>query len=223
MNTTEKINLCLEGMLNNTLYIPQIQRWVNRHNTGCSGMKFINHPGSVVDDVFQTYQFFDIQRDDIVLDIGANAGVFSMFVSPWVKQVYAVEPMMTETLRKNIALNDRKNIDFVDEALGDGVLNLSWQNCKSIKVHGRSLAYLINRCGGHVDFLKCDCEGSEWVIHEGELAGIRRIEMELHNLDGKHNMQDFTLMLKHAGFHMAIDVLRPDEIMMIHAWRVAFW
>jgi hypothetical protein len=28
--------------------------------------------------------------------------------------------------------------------------------------------------------LKCDCEGGEWLIQPEELAGIRRIEMELH-------------------------------------------
>ena len=33
---------------------------------------------------------------------------------------------------------------------------------------------------GGCDFLKCDCEGAEWGIDPADLAGIRRIEMELH-------------------------------------------
>ena len=28
--------------------------------------------------------------------------------------------------------------------------------------------------------MKCDCEGAEWLIDPEDLAGIRRIEMELH-------------------------------------------
>jgi hypothetical protein len=33
---------------------------------------------------------------------------------------------------------------------------------------------------GGCDFLKCDCEGAEWLIRPADLAGVRRIEMELH-------------------------------------------
>jgi hypothetical protein len=33
---------------------------------------------------------------------------------------------------------------------------------------------------GGCDFLKCDCEGGEWLMNPEDLAGIRRLEMELH-------------------------------------------
>jgi hypothetical protein len=34
--------------------------------------------------------------------------------------------------------------------------------------------------GGGCDFLKCDCEGAEWLINPCELQNVRRIEMEIH-------------------------------------------
>jgi hypothetical protein len=33
---------------------------------------------------------------------------------------------------------------------------------------------------GGCDFLKCDCEGAEWLIRPRDLDRIKRIEMELH-------------------------------------------
>ncbi|MGA2104944.1 MAG: FkbM family methyltransferase, partial [Methanoregula sp.] len=42
-----------------------------------------------------------------------------------------------------------------------------------------TLKDLIKIAGG-CDFLKCDAEGAEWLIRPQDLAGIRRIEMELH-------------------------------------------
>jgi len=57
---------------------------------------------------------------------------------------------------------------------------------------------------GGCDFVKCDCEGAEWLIDPADLAGVRRIEMELHLppicgrphaalLDAICRMFDFTL------------------------------
>jgi hypothetical protein len=42
-----------------------------------------------------------------------------------------------------------------------------------------SLRQILIIAGG-CDFLKCDCEGAEWQIQPEDLAGVRRIEMELH-------------------------------------------
>ena len=55
---------------------------------------------------------------------------------------------------------------------------------------GSSLTELINLCGGHVDFLKCDCEGGEWCVTKEELKNIRRIEMELHCIDN-HTHEEY--------------------------------
>lgn len=40
----------------------------------------------------------------------------------------------------------------------------------------------------------------EWSIQPHELKDILRIEVEVHNFDGKHKFRDFENMLVQAGF-----------------------
>ena len=128
--------------------------------------------------VYQDYVFDDIRRDDIVIDIGANIGGFSLPASRLSDNVYAVEPITTQELRKNISLNNA-NITVIESALGDGSeMNIDWHGTKR-NIKTMSLSQIIDFCGG-CDFLKCDCEGGEWFIKEEEIKDIRRIEMEYH-------------------------------------------
>ncbi len=152
-----------------------------------------------IGDVELDYSFEDMLPSDIVLDIGACIGAFSLKACRKAVRVYAVEPFMTAQLNRNIELNKVKNVIVFNTALGKGELNLKWGNMVR-KVKSMSLTEIINLCGGHVDFLKLDCEGGEWYIQPQELQGIRRIEAEVHNFDGKHKFRDFESMLVQAGF-----------------------
>lgn len=93
-----------------------------------SGEKY--HVSRFIDCVRQVqedYLFDDIMKDDIVIDIGANIGGFSIPASKKARHVYAVEPMTTEMLRENIWLNNVKNITVLDIALGNGCENkIEW-------------------------------------------------------------------------------------------------
>src|SRR4030067_1933481 len=161
--TTYKISLkerfleFLERNLDKLLVIPAFQRYVNRKANNRYGSTFITHHWNAeIDDVFIQYKFYDIQLTDIVLDIGANVGAFSLFVSKFTKRVFAVEPMLYNILNVNIFKNDRRNVFALPYALGEGTINISWEGCKNKLIEGKSLKELINICGGHVDFLKCD-------------------------------------------------------------------
>jgi len=111
-----------------------------------------------------------------------------MFVSKFVKHVYAVEPLWQDILIKNIKLNNIQNITVIDKALGNGIINVTYNRKRTLV--GSSLTELINLCGSHVDFLKCDCEGGEWCITKDELKNIRRIEMEVHDIDN-HTLEEY--------------------------------
>lgn len=216
-----KERLCVIGekVLDEFLKIQALQRYVNRRANNKYGSHFVNYHGnSVIDDVFSDYRFNDIRKGDIVLDIGANVGAFSLFVSRMVKHVYAVEPMLTDILKQNVSLNKADNITVLDEALGKGMLEIPWVGCKPRKIMGKSLGDLIKVCGGHVDLLKMDCEGAEWSIEPHELAGIRRIEAEIHNFDGKHDLNDFLKMLDDSGFKYDYSSPRSG-ILFVHAWE----
>ena len=124
------------------------------------------------------YRFDDIRRDEIVIDIGANVGGFCIRAAQLSDHVLAVEPVLAEVLRENIARN-RLNVTVAEGALGTGErTRITWGG-RTVEVTTRPLSDYISMAGG-CDFLKCDCEGAEWTLRPSDLDGIRRIEMELH-------------------------------------------
>ena len=124
------------------------------------------------------YRFDDIRKDDIVIDIGANVGAFCIRAARYSDRVVAVEPVATDILRENIRLN-AVPVQIIGAALGDGnPREIRWDDCPVI-----TPTFPLNKISamaGGCDFLKCDCEGAEWLIDPADLEGVRRIEMELH-------------------------------------------
>lgn len=137
-------------------------------------------------EAYTQYNHKDIQMNDIVLDIGANIGAFSLLAAKKCRWVHAYEPVLFDVLRENIALNAANNIVPHKIALGNGQdVNITWQG-KIVTVPSMRLTQMISDIGGHCDFLKCDGEGSEWEINPSELKDIHRIEIEFHQYS-KHN------------------------------------
>ena len=147
--------------------------------TTADGISFIREPTSYRQ-IFEVpeYWFQDIRPDDRVIDIGANVGAFCIRAARLSRWVTAVEPVTVPILEENIRSNGAE-VRVIEGGLGrSGTCSCTWDDC-SVHVPGYSLTDIIRMAGG-CDFLKCDCEGGEWLIRNSELAGIRRIEMELH-------------------------------------------
>ncbi|WP_321507370.1 FkbM family methyltransferase [uncultured Methanoregula sp.] len=124
------------------------------------------------------YRFEDIRPDDRVIDIGANVGAFCIRAARFSPHVTAVEPVTFDILEKNIRKN-KVPVGIIQGALGNGKpCEICWDNCR-VTTPTFTLGTLIGMAGG-CDFLKCDCEGAEWLIRPSDLSGVRRIEMELH-------------------------------------------
>lgn len=189
-------------IIRDLLTTKNIQKWINNRFSDpdmvivdsrlftdvrmTNGLVFKATPSlAFISQVLTDYRFEDIKKDDIVIDIGANVGGFAISASLFSNHVNAVEPIMTEELRYNIAINS-KNIPVIEGGLGDGkIKTLIWDK-KVKKMPTYSFSDLKEECGG-CDFLKCDCEGYEWFIKPEELKGVRRIEMELHNYNPSPN------------------------------------
>jgi len=184
------------------------------------GFEFIiNDQIDNINNVCTEYMFSDIKKTDIVLDVGANIGAFTIFSSKNAKHVFAVEPLFVDVINKNLSKNNIKNVTVFETALGNyGRKNIKYGD-KYKSVDLIPLREIIIKCGGHVDFLKCDCEGGEWSIKPEELKGIRRIEMEVHCYKGMPNFKDFETILQQAGFKYQKNVLN-NELMIIHAKRI---
>ena len=150
------------------------------------------------------YRFDDIRHEDHVIDIGANVGAFCIRAARFSDHVTAVEPVSADILRENIRLN-KVEVKVIEGALGDGnPAEISWDGCRAV-VPTYTLRQIIGISGG-CDFLKCDCEGGEWLIRPEDLAGTRRIEMELHlpPIGGTPN----PALLEYIGMHYEFGIER---------------
>ncbi len=151
---------------------------------------------------YEDYKLDDIQEKDIILDIGACTGGFSLQAAKKAKHVFSVEPLYSEELKKNIELNKFENVTVIEAALGaPGKRKLEYgysYNRTSKNVQFITFQDIMKSCE-RVDFLKCDCEGGEWSITANDLKGIRRIEAEVHE-DEYHKLKDFLNVLDTAGF-----------------------
>lgn len=150
----------------------------------------------------------------VVLDIGGSNGCFAIPASYKARHVYVVEPLYTEELKQNVVYNGISNITVLKIGLGLGTQRLAYHG-KSEEVACYPFYKIIDMCGGHVDFLKIDCEGAEWSITRDDLNRINRIEMELHGFNGEL-MDDFLTRL--VDFDYTIDH-RTEETWIIHAVR----
>lgn len=232
----------LKQLLKNSRLVQRAYNWVQDKNIVCIDKRCLDYVTTMIMDtgdkylpskdlisVLQVrgdYRFDDIREDDIVIDIGANIGAFSIPASRVSKHVYAVEPITVEELRKNIELNGRK-ITVLEVALGDGQpKKVSWGSQHKYMMTS-TLGEIKKLCGG-CDFLKIDCEGSEWTIKPGELEGIRRIEMEVHTIKRlttkKSTLEEMGKRLEEAGFTCDLEIIRTGyhhagPVGIIHAWR----
>jgi hypothetical protein len=167
------------------------------------------------------YWLDDIDRDDIVIDIGANGGAFALRAARKSARVMAVEPLTVDLLSRNILLNHAK-IRVLQAALGNGgPVEIAWDGCRAT-VSSYPLRDIARIAGG-CDFLKCDCEGAEWLIDPADLSGIRRIEMELHQPPIAPVIRQGLLAYIADQYEFSIDrnpVSGPyGQMGILHAWH----
>lgn len=152
-----------------------------------------------------------LNTGDIVVDIGANIGAFSLLAASIVGptgRVIAVEPAAKTfaRLEENVRLNKCRNlictraaVDYEPGTLALSVHpksalssahNVNGNGDRAIEMvpcHTLAQIFAENRLQ-HVDLLKVDCEGSEYGIFMSlsqELAArIRQIAMEVHPVEG---------------------------------------
>lgn len=167
-----------------------------------------NFYGTVVDEVFDgaidndeflvegPYEYGDvvINKDDVVIDAGANIGLFACYAAFRGCKVYACEPDKTAQsyLRKQRDLYKEGLINIVNYALADkkGKLNfvedensavsaLTTDN-KGILVDAISIDELVKELGlERVDYIKADIEGAERYMLMGAKNVLRKFGPKL--------------------------------------------
>lgn len=168
------------------------------------GNIFASRPDiSMVEDSYTEYTLRDMRPDDVVLDIGANVGGFSLRSARKADFVYAVEPVQYDALEHNIALNNLDNIEVMKCGVGNGTENVTWKGTTQA-ANLFSLAAITKRCDKPPSFLKIDCEGCEHMIESNDFAQFRHIIGEIHNFDGTTPKACFINTLRMAGFEVEI-------------------
>jgi FkbM family methyltransferase len=199
-----------------------------------NGLKFSVRGGTcdrgIIDEIFAYKIYspagFEIKEGDIVFDVGAQIGVFSVCAaSQKAGRVYSFEPMPENfsLLEKNICINNLHNIEAVPAALakdegqkdfflsentgGHSLCGSDKQ--KKITVESRNLAaFIAEKKIEKIDYFKIDCEGGEYEIFfsapDEVFAKIKKIAMEYHNLDEARNVEKIKTFLESKGFKVDV-------------------
>ena len=205
-----------------------------------------NSPLSIVtDEIFilnrYTPKFMKIKSGDLVVDIGAHIGDFSIFSSvnkASIVYAYEPDPISYNDFLKNIKNNNIYNIKPLNLAVTNknGLLNFYTNKInggnslyktelqsKLIKIKSIKLqdVFIYNKID-RIDFLKIDCEGSEGLIFKKIskklLNKINKISLEYHNNVSELNDRQLIKIFKTNNFKTIHKKISKD-FGYIYAWR----
>lgn len=155
---------------------------------------------------YKIYDGLVSENDKIILDIGANIGLFGIHVSPFAEKIYCLEPtpshfallkMMTESFSNveclKLALsNEDGEADWYQFAINT-TMNTLFSRDGSLpvaKVRAITLPNLLAKLGlSRVDFCKIDIEGSEIIALDEKTikqvsSKIKKFYIEFHEYSG---------------------------------------
>ena len=176
----------------------------------------------------------------IVLDIGANIGIHSVYLSRFAEKVYAFEPVPDtfERLKENIALNKADNITALCTAVGEqnatatmqlfDKANSSWNSfykpntseakpVSTAEVPVITLDSFAEKEKIHeIGFIKIDVEGYELSVLKGaqQLLAQKRIKVlsfEITEMHGKDTEGIFKLLRSYGYTIDDYDPARPHH------------
>jgi FkbM family methyltransferase len=186
-----------------------------------------------------------IQNKDIVIDIGAHIGTFTVYAAKLAKEgmVYSFEPHPENIrlLKENCELNNLKNVKlfrygvcgkrrkvklFIDENY-TGRHSLYKKSQKFIFIECITLKEIFDANEiGHCNFLKLDCEGAEYDIlfntPQDYFDKIDKIVLEYHDyLHQERIWPQLARFLHQRGFKIIIDPYSENQglIYAKNIWR----
>ena len=167
------------------------------------------------DEVFKSgyFKHLEIQPNDVVVDVGANIGVFTVAVANKCQKVIAFEPDIDNynLAKENLKLNNINNVILFNKAIsnfnGDIDLYLNSGVCSdchsTLEVRGREKIKVetidINNVLQEYEAnkLKVDCEGEELIFMQtAKLHNIDNLAMEVHFTYSKRD--------KHVNYYKMI-------------------
>jgi FkbM family methyltransferase len=170
----------------------------------------------VVEDCYEIFDYAKRANPEVIVDIGANLGMFSKICSLLFPHadIYAYEPNPSalQWLRRNA---EDTRIQVTPCAVGkeSGMVKLDTSCDSTIGqiVEGgdfevQCVAASEVAASRQIDFLKMDCEGSEWLILQDTSLLNRTTEacLEFHLIDN-HSLEELRILIENAD-HRVIEV-----------------
>jgi FkbM family methyltransferase len=162
------------------------------------------HKESIIGEIFERKcyeQFFEVEEDDIVLDVGASVGPFTYSIlhkKP--KQVYCFEPSEREfkTLTKNVrgfaVIPIPKGISHTNSIIESDMLFGGETEMETITFDKFINLYNIEK----IDFIKTDCEGGEYDIFTQE--NLEFLKNNVKKVVGEWHLRHTELKEKFRNF-----------------------
>ena len=169
-------------------------------------------------------RYFRVKKDEIVLDIGAYIGSFTMTVAKRAKKVLAIEPdpknyaclkanvsrfANVRTIRKGVWNSKKKLKLYLDSRYPVAHSVVIQPGNKSVDIEVDALDNIVSELGfNKVDFIKMNIEGAEIEALEGAkqvLKSVKKIVLDAHHIrDGKPTYPLVCRLLEAKGFKTRI-------------------
>ena len=182
----------------------------------CPDQEINNQINEIFSD--KDYELAKRGKDLVVLDVGANVGMFSLFIKDYARKIYAVEPSrrvfacLKENTKDwdnieifNVGLMNRKGKEFLYGKEEETPQTMMIKGDQKELIDIITIEEFMNENKiDHIDVMKIDTEGAEYVIlaDNSFKAVAEKIDFiigETHYIDTMIP-EHVLLMLKRAGF-----------------------
>jgi FkbM family methyltransferase len=191
---TKKITLCDKSIIELDLSTPEL---INHFNSPNNYTEAILNQFNNAD----YYKQFVSEKDKVILDLGANVGLFAIYAHPFAERILCVEPtpshynllcQLTKDFEKietfQCAVSPINGfIAFYTNESSTTMNSLINRGGSPIMVKGMTIPEIMKeRDISHVDFIKMDIEGSEDLVLNEKCLGfiyknVPKILIEFHN------------------------------------------
>lgn len=236
------IEILFNRVINNTTKLVKMRNGLNI--SGGNESAIVDLCSEIFVNEFYNPKNMSIRKGDVVVDIGANIGVFGLYASKKLASIiYEVEPVFknTKLIKNNFIKNKFSNFVVVNVAVTNknghqklytvdldshGLLfdhNVNGRLTNYQTVSTMTLKSIFNKYQiKKVDFLKIDCEGSEGTIIKSldykTSQLINRISIEYHDNVSILNHRDILDILKKYKFR--VSKLEIDRHFgYLYAWK----
>jgi FkbM family methyltransferase len=184
--------------------------------------------------------FFRVEPGDVVVDLGANVGLFSLTaMERGAGRVVALEPhsgiysTLSDNLSTMVAKNPEQTFDALCVAVGQktgrvvstGVFDPESMDpdAAPTAVNGVSFLDLVTDYGiDHIDFLKLDCEGSEYDVLQGD--NLLYISRNVYKIAGEFHLHTQELKDKFRRFRDEVLPMFPiHHVTSVDGVDIKWW